>query len=775
MLDKLIFLTKLSFLALFLLTHSLFAQEGTLHGTVKVDGEPTEFATIHLKNTEIGATSEADGHFHIANIPAGTYEVIASYVGFEQVSQTITIDSQNKAGKLNFDLIKGSFTFNDIVVTGTKTFKRKTDSPVIVNVVSSKTLNDVQACNLSEGLKFQPGLRVETDCQTCNYTQLRMNGLAGGYSQILINGRPVFSPLTGLYGLEQIPVNMIERIEVVRGGGSSLYGSSAVGGTVNVITKVPTKDTYELNYTYQNINGQTHDNVLSGNATLVSEAENSGISFFLNNRERGLYDHNDDNFSELPLLENTSIGTSAFFLPNENQKIEFSLSKLYEFRYGGEMVDKPAYLTQQSEERTHNVWMGNLDYQINFNQENSSLITYAAWQNTKRKHYTGIFPDEPEDIQNHLENAPYGTSNTTTLQAGLQLNHRLNNFLGGQNVVTLGSEYVMDDVYDDIPAYRYLIDQKTTDFGTFLQSDWEIVRNLSLLSGVRMDVHNLIDKPMFSPRASLLYKYKNSTQFRLNYGTGFRAPQAFDTDLHIAFAGGGISRVQLSPDLAPETSQSLSASVNYDKVTEHYVTGFTIEGFRTRLNQAFYLQPIGEDEFGEVFEKQNGQGATVQGVTLELRANFDRKVQIETGFTLQSNEFDTAVEYIDGVEGITEFIRTPRDYGFATLSFMPNKRFNANINYVYTGSMKVPHFAGAPNQEVDEIITSDPFSELSLKAAYNFPVEKIQTNIELYGGVKNIFNSYQEDFDIGKNRDSNFVFGPGLPRTFFVGVKFSGE
>ena len=102
---------------------------------------------------------------------------------------------------------------------------------------------------------------------------------------------------------------------------------------------------------------------------------------------------------------------------------------------------------------------------------------------------------------------------------------------------------------------------------------------------------------------------------------------------------------------------------------------------------------------------------------------------------------------------------------------MPNKRFNANINYVYTGSMKVPHFAGAPNQEVDEIISSDPFSELSLKAAYIFPIKKAQMNIELYGGVKNIFNSYQENFDIGKNRDSNFVFGPSLPRTFFVGVR----
>jgi len=165
---------------------------------------------------------------------------------------------------------------------------------------------------------------------------------------------------------------------------------------------------------------------------------------------------------------------------------------------------------------------------------------------------------------------------------------------------------------------------------------------------VRMDQHNLVDKLVFSPRASLLYKLKTSTQFRFSYGTGFRAPQAFDTDLHIAFAGGGISRISLSPELERETSRS---------------------------------------------------------------------------FTL---------------------------------------------NYIFTGTMKVPHFAGAPNQVVDEIFTSDSFSELSVKVGHKIPVEKLGNQIEFYGGIKNIFNAYQDDFDLGKNRDSNYIYGPAQPRTFFL-------
>lgn len=753
----------------------LDAQTATLNGQVLVDGEPMEYAQIMIDSLQIGAITDQQGAFAIANIPAGEHSITASYIGYTKISKVIEL-AHNQSMQLNFELNEQSIFFDDIVVTGTKTNKRQTESPVIVNVINSETLTNIQACNLAEGLKFQPGLRVETDCQTCNYTQLRMNGLAGGYSQILINGRPIFSPLTGLYGLEQLPSNMIDRIEIVRGGGSSLYGSSAIGGTVNVITTIPKSNSYALDYTYQNIDAQTSDHIINGNATVVSDSRNFGASFFGNLRQRGFYDANGDNFSEIPLVENIALGANMFYLPKENQKLEFSLSNIYEYRLGGEMfTDVPVFQLDQAEERTHQVWMASADYQINFNNENSSFISYAAWQNTDRDHYTGIRPDDDAaELGAFLADPPFGISDVSTFNVGLQLNHKLNNFLGGVNTFTLGTEYIYDDVLDDIPAYNYLIDQTSKNFGTFLQSDWAITSSLTLLSGVRMDQHNLVDGLVFSPRASLLYKLKQNTQFRLSYGSGFRAPQAFDTDLHIAFAGGGISRVSLSPELAPEYSQSYSASINYDKPSENWIAGFTLEGFYNRLEDAFILQPIGSDAFGEVFEKQNSGGATVQGITLELRANYDRKLQIEGGFTLQSADFDTPVQYIDGLAGITEFVRTPNDYGYAILTYTPNDRWNATINYVYTGRMLVPHFASDLNIAEDEIFTSPSFSDLSTKIGYTIPIKKLNNFIEFFGGVKNIFNAYQDDFDIGKERDSNFIYGPAQPRTFFVGFKFRG-
>lgn len=664
-----------------------------------------------------------------------------------------------------------SLLMQEVVVTGTKTFKRKTDSPVVVHVLDSKTLDHLQVCNLSEGLKFQPGLRVETDCQTCNYTQLRMNGLQGGYSQILINGRPIFSPLMSLYGMEQVPVNMIDRIEVVRGGGSSLYGSSAIGGTVNVLTKVPAKSGCEVHSAWQHVGGQASDFLTNGNATWVNKGRSTGGTVFLNRRARDFFDANGDRFSEMPRLENRAVGMNTFFKWSDRQKLEVNASYLYEYRFGGDMVAAPVHLRRQAEERTHHIGMACADYQVNFNENRSTLIAYGALQHTDRAHYTGIFPDEEAAIARHLAFPPYGTSLTTTLQSGVQINHSLEKFFSRRHVLTFGSEYLSDKVADDIAAYRYRIRQHTRDWGTFLQSDWDLTKKINLLSGVRMDQHNLLNHLVFSPRFALLYKHNGSTQFRMGYGTGFRAPQAFDTDLHIAFAGGGVSRVQLSPDLREERSASWSASVNYDHATERYIAGFTIEGFYTQLQRAFVLEHLGTDAFGEAFEKRNGTSATVQGAILELRGNYRRKIQIETGWTLQTSVFAQPVTYLQDVAAVRQFLRTPNSYGFANLTWTPAAQWTANLNFVYTGPMQLVHFGGSERFPSDQMVTVRDFSECNFKVACRTPVRFLKSTVEWYGGMKNLFNAYQTDFDIGKNRDSNYIYGPAQPRTVFVGLK----
>lgn len=766
--------------------------DANIFGDVKSAGEHIPFAAVFVDGTNIGTTTDETGHYMLIDLPEGKYTLVARALGYREAKQEVTITG-NKTLEVNFELQEELMSIDEVVVTGTKTFKRQTETPVIVNVIDRRTIDAVQACNISEGLRFQPGLRVETDCQTCNYSQLRMNGLAGGYSQILINGRPVFSPLIGLYGMEQIPSNMVERIEVVRGGGSALYGSSAIGGTVNIITRMPAENGYEVSYTAHSIDGSANDNVLSGSINMVGRKRNAGAVLFVNRRYREAYDHpgltlnpdgsfktEKDNYSELPELRNNSFGGNLFFHPSPNQKLELNFTSLYEYRYGGEMIRKEAYLTQQAEERFHYILMGGLDYQVNFNQNNSSFILYLAGQYTDRDHYTGIYPDikgfESEESfrtaeLNHIKNPPYGYTFNTTYQAGAQLNHRFADFPGGPNVGTFGIEYTHDDILDSIPAYIYGTNQITGNFAAFMQSDWQVARALTLLTGLRADKHNLVDNLILSPRLSLLYRLKEKTQFRLTWGTGFRAPQAFDTDMHIAFAGGGVSRISLADGLKQERSKSLSGSVNFDLPAEKYVVGFTFEGFYTRLTNAFVLVPSGQDSLGETFEKQNGPGATVQGATLEIRANYNKKAQIEAGFTWQSSLHDKPVENISGLPPMREFLRTPEKYGYLVLTLSPVKNLNASLSSIYTGP--TIHAKFSPDETVypNEYRTIKAISELNMKLDYTINFGMLDSAVEIFGGIKNIANQFQEDADNYKFRDSNYIYGPAQPRTIYLGIK----
>ena len=760
--------TKIYILLMIFVSVKINLNAQTIKGKITSENKVVPFAGVVLEGTNYGVSADEFGNYEIKNVEYGGVNIIVTGVGIETKKVYVVVTKEINIFDINVEF--STYDVDQVVVTGTKTFKRQNESPVIVNVIDSRQLQSVQACNLSEGLNFQTGIRVETDCQTCNYTQLRMNGLSGGYSQILINGRPIFSPLVGMYGMDQIPVNMIDRIEIVRGGGSSLYGSSAIGGIVNVITKVPKNDGFSFGYDHSIICNSADDEVLHGNTTVLSDNKNTGVTFFVNKRVRDWYDYNNDNYSEIPKVKINNFGTNFFFLPSKNQKLEVNFASISEYRYGGEMVSRAPHLTMQAEERNHDIMLGNLDYQINFNQGVSSFITYLASQHTLREHYTGIRPEigsVQDDI--HLSTPPYGTSLNTTNQIGFQLNHKIENFFGS-NVFSIGSEYNSDYVMDEIFAYDYLIDQRVKTLGTFLQSDWKISDGFNFLSGFRLDKHSSLDDFIFSPRFSLLCNFKMNSQFRMSYSTGFRAPQAFDSDMHIAFAGGGVSRIDLADDLTEERSKSLSLSYNYEKSSINYIYGLAIEGFYTRINNIFFQDPIGEDEFGKMFVKRNGDGATVKGSNIEFRANYFQKIQIESGFTIQSSLYDNPINYSDNLDPKRFFLRTPSNYGYMTINYTPSNKFKFSTNIVNTGKMDLVHMGGSIEQENDEYKSSEIFNVVGLKFTYVQNLNKIGVDIEYSLGVKNITNDYQNDFDSGKNRDSNFIYGPSSPRTIYASL-----
>lgn len=226
-----------------------------------------------------------------------------SAVGYKTVSRKVTL-RKGKTLEENFEIEEDLIALDGVVVSANRSETTRRMAPTLVNVMDVKVFENTNSSTLSQGLNFQPGVRVENNCQNCGFQQVRINGLDGPYTQILIDSRPIFSALAGVYGLEQIPANMIERVEVMRGGGSALFGSSAIAGTINIITKEPVRNSGQLTHTLTGIGGTSSwDNNTTLNASLVTDNHKAGLYIFGQNRERSGYDNDGDGYTELPKLK----------------------------------------------------------------------------------------------------------------------------------------------------------------------------------------------------------------------------------------------------------------------------------------------------------------------------------------------------------------------------------------------------------------------------------------------------------------------------------------
>ena len=221
------------------------------HVIEKSTREHLPYMTVSLKGTTIGTMTDATGHYFLKNLPEGEFTLSVSAVGYKSQERKVVL-KRGKTLEENFELEEDMVALDGVVVTANRNETARRLAPTLVKVVTPKLFEQTNSHTLSQGLAFQPGVRVETDCQNCGYSQVRINGLDGKYTQILIDSRPIFSSLAGVYGLEQIPANMIERVEVVRGGGSALFGSSAIAGTVNIITKEPIRNSGSFSHTISN-------------------------------------------------------------------------------------------------------------------------------------------------------------------------------------------------------------------------------------------------------------------------------------------------------------------------------------------------------------------------------------------------------------------------------------------------------------------------------------------------------------------------------------------
>lgn len=764
-----------------------YGQNSSLSGTVSgLSEEPLSSATIVIEGTNLGGTANKNGSFLIKAIPAGTYTVKVSYPGYLSASEKISFEGGQAVNK-DFSLREDALNLEAVVISGTRYERDRVNNPVVVNVVDNKLLNATQSIAISEGLNFQPGVRVEANCQNCGFTQVRLNGLEGAYSQILINSRPIFSALNSVYGLEQIPSNIVERIEVVRSGGSALYGSNAIGGTINIITREPIEDSWEIRSNTALIGGDALDQTFNINGAIVNESLTSGVTFYGMSRNRDSYDANGDGFTELVQLENTVLGARAFFKPTDRSKISVDFSALEEYRRGGDRFELAPYFTDITELLDHNTFFGGINYEQWSKDNRNKFTVYASTQNTDRDSYYGGLGGGRTAEDSALAINAFGLTEDFSLVSGIQYNR----YFGNDDVVTIGVENQFYDTRDEIQGYNRLIDQKVNTTGFFAQYEWKPIPKFTALLGARYDVsnvdgiyrlgdiNNVVDANIgvFSPRFTLLYKINDGLRFRGGYARGFRAPQAFNEDLHISSVGGEPLFVILSEDLDKETSDAITGSLNYSKNIGLAQVNFLIEGFYTKLHNPFTQVSTGAvlPNGSIVEEVRNGEGATVSGINFELGYSPSAKLAFQLGGTAQRTRYDETQVLFEPDPGSTEqiveideFIRNPNFYGFFTSYYNFSNAFKIDLTGTFTGPMIVPRVVSETG--FLDLIESDSFLDVNIKGSYMFEISD-DFDLELSGGVRNIFNSFQPEFESGAERDSDFIYGPLAPRSIFISLK----
>ncbi len=774
-----------------LMTVNVFAQnkptDANILGHV-VDaqsGEHLLYATVQIKGTTVGVVTDETGHFRLINIDEGTYILKASFIGYKPMEQEVTI-SRNETKVIDFSLEKDHLGLEEVVVTAARSEQRRAEVPVIVNTLTPKTFETTQSETLSEGLNYTPGLRLDNNCQNCGFSQVRINGLDGPYSQILINSRPIFSNLAGVYGLELIPANMIDRVEVVRGGGSALYGGNAIAGTVNILLKDPKTNTFEGGTSLSMIGLGDYDNAMdysvNFNTSLVANNFQSGLSLYGFTRERQMFDANDDGFSEISPLKNLTFGGRAYHRFSHKDKLAIDFLAVNEDRDGGNKQDYPLHERDVAECVTHNLKVLGITYD-RFMRSDDMLSFYVSGQSLNRDSYYGAGKSLKD----------YGNTTDNTINAGIQYHMSLFN----NSSLIIGTDNTFDFLtdkklgYPDLENYEInpedstliinhtensiVSDQALITTGAFAQYELPLGK-FRLTGGLRYDHYEIKDFTkdgagdksgnVLSPRLSIMYDITRFFQLRGGYSQGYRAPQIFDEDLHIETSGSRKVIHVNSPDLKQETSHSFMLSGDFNMLIGNVNTGILVEAFYTNLRDAFSNEYSEPDENGTViYTRVNSEeGAVVKGFNIEMKLKPMFDLTFVSGFTLQSSKYDKPQAEFDE----RRFFRTPNSYGYFTFDWDAVKNLCISLTGNYIGKMLVPYY-GTKNPD-GELRISNPFFDAGAKIAYTFNTNGM--NVETALGIRNIFNSYQKDFDVSEFRDPAYIYGPSLPRTVTLSVKF---
>jgi len=749
-----------------------YAQDSRqLNGVVLADGKALANATVQLNKVQLLTDSTGQFSF-VASLP-GAHLLRVSMVGYEPFLQKLMID---KDTSLVIELEKTVTALNEVVVTGTMRPVQKLQSPIAVEVYSPQFFKKNPTPSIFEALQGVNGIRPQINCNVCNTGDIHINGLEGPYTMITIDGMPIVSSLSSVYGLFGIPHQMIDRVEVVKGPASGLYGSEAIGGLINIITKSPEKAP-RFSANLMTTSWLEHNVDIGTKFRLGKASSLVGVNYYNYTNPK---DKNHDHFTDVTLQHRVTVFNKWALERKANRVASLAARYFYEDRWGGEMNWSKLYRGTDQ--------------------------VYGESIYTKRWELIGAYqlPLQAPIVLNvsstwHDQDSYYGTTKYRGSQrisyAQLLWNHTVT---GGHHLlVGAGGRY---NFYDDnsVATYDTLTKQNSPERyfipSLFAQHEWDVNTKQTLLTGLRYD-HHRVHGTIITPRLAYKWKVAARQVFRLNAGTGFRVVNLF-TEEHAALTGA--RAVEVSEELKPE--KSYNVNLNYTATFGKPASQFQLDGSIWYTYFHNQIMPDYDSDPNKIKYANLKGYAVSRGVSLSLETNIQQRLKGTIGLTLQD------VARIEGEKGQRVKLRpvlNERWSGTWALSYtFPEPGITIDYTGNIYGTMRLP-LASAHDPRPDQS---------PVWCLQNIQVTKwIKKGIEIYGGVKNVLNwtparsvpfliarahdpfdknlDYNGDGQVDLDADGNvlrtpenpygltfdpaYVYAPNQGRRAFVGLRFS--
>lgn len=729
---------------------------------VNDDGEAIPFVHVAIEGSQIGTMANEFGAFILDSIPSNAKNLRVSSLGYQ--SKIISINPAKLSTSLGEIILEDDMLgLNEIVVTGTmkETFVKA--SPLKVEVISSdRMLGNIPVTNLMQGLKLINGVQEVVACGVCMTNSISINGLPGNYSAVLMDGSPIYGSLAAVYGLNGIPIQMIERIEVVKGPSSTLYGSEAIAGVLNIITKDPE---FEPLASFD-VMGSSHGEMF-GNASFSNQLGSwRALTGFNIAHMNNFIDDNGDNFGDIAGMDRVSLFSKWTLKRKDYRKFTIASKLYYEDRRNGveDFFKDRAYQQLRGSDAVYGESIYTLRAEVfgtyELPTETNLRIDYSlSW---------------------HDQDSYYGADRYTAKQ-GIAFSNFIWQFKKKKHALNIGLtnrvEFYDDNTVATDPgsgngeALQYIP-------GIFAEDELELNDRLVILGGIRLDHyhrHGFIP----SPRAGAKYKLNQWTDLRMSAGTGFKIVNLFTED-HAFITGQ--RQVEIVEELNPERSWNVSSNFNHTHAWFGTSGSFDVDVYYTRFNNK--ITP-NYDTPGKIIYSNSPDWAQSYGVALSFSQQFSIPLAYNIGINVNKSELQTVDE--SGAFELKPLQYAPLWSGMFSLNYRFKKaRLDLSYTANATGPMSLPEVfelnqAGEQLKESRPTVSA-PFIIQNIQLTKQFRKMK---RFECYGGVQNLFDFIQSYSPlVGINDpaanpgfspffDTSYAYAPLHGREVFLGIRLT--